>query len=99
MQTGPEQKDHVTTRFPGRVRSLRTQQRAYNRFPAPTPFHTPRLRRDTGPYWGQPQLPAELVSVPPSSTTPDACSPSRLTGHRDLGAALDHQTSLAASAP
>ena len=25
----------------GRVRSLRTQQRAYNRFPAPTPFHAP----------------------------------------------------------
>ena len=27
------------------------------------------LRGGTRPYWGQQQLPAELVSVPPSSTT------------------------------
>src|SRR5688572_33315152 len=36
-----------------------------------TAFHA-RLR---GPYWRRPERPAELVSVPPSSTTPDACGP------------------------
>src|SRR5688572_10316906 len=75
------------TRFPGRVRSLRTQQRAYDPAPPPTPDHTPPRGRRTG---SRQQPAAELVSVPPSSTTPDACSPSRLTGHRGLGAALHH---------
>ena len=52
-----------------------------------TPVHAHPKACSTGsPRRG----PAELVSVPPSSTTPDACGPSRLTGHRDPGAALDH---------
>ncbi len=34
--------------------------------------------------------PAELVSVPPSSTTPGTGNPSVVTGHRVLSAALDH---------
>ena len=70
MQDGPEQKQRLPA--PSGPNSVPT-----NRFPATTPFHAPRLRRDTRPYWGQQQLPAELVSVPPVSTTPDACSPSR----------------------
>ena len=69
------------------VRSLRTQQRAHDPAPSTTPIHTPPKERRTG---SRQQPAAELVSVPPSSTTPDACGPSRLTGHRDLGAALDH---------
>ena len=49
---------------------------------------TPRRACSTGsPRRG----PAELVSVPPSSTTPGACGPPQLAGHRDRGAALDHQ--------
>ena len=92
MQTGPDTKqqthpDHRVPRRTGMVRSLRTQQRAYDPAPSTTPVHTPPKERRTG---SRQQPAAELVSVPPSSTTPDACSPSRLTGHRDLGAALDH---------
>jgi hypothetical protein len=65
-QTGPAR----TTNPPHRaVRSLRTQQRAYG----PATHHHP-VPHATGvtPYWEQQQLPAELVSVPPSSTTPGA---------------------------
>src|SRR5690348_5258358 len=46
-------------------------QPAHSRHPVPHPS-------EDGPYLGQQQLPAELVSVPPSSTTPGACSPPRL---------------------
>ncbi len=58
------------------VRSLRTQQRAYDRPPRPAPaFPTPRITPD-GRTDGPRQRPAELVSVPPSSTTPGT------SGHR-----------------
>ena len=46
----------------------------------------PRTSRTSGDY----QAPAELVSVPPSSTTPDTRGPSRMTNRPDPGAALDH---------
>jgi hypothetical protein len=54
------------------ARSLRTQQRAYNPDTATTPIHTPPQERSTG---SRPQPAAELVSVPPSSTTPDTPRP------------------------
>ena len=56
------------------ARSLRTQQRAYEPVPRTglRSTHTPEGMRSTG---SPPREPAELVSVPPSSTTPDACSP------------------------
>src|SRR3954470_15721363 len=44
QQIGPETKQQLTTRLPGRVRSLRTQQRAYDPgHPRPAAFPT-RLR-------------------------------------------------------
>src|SRR5437868_1674534 len=56
--------------------------------PIPTAFPArPRTGRTSGDH----QAPAELVSVPPSSTTPETCGPSRLTDRPVLGAALDHQ--------
>jgi hypothetical protein len=61
----------------GRVRSLRTQQRAYHHRPTPARFHTPTPPEDQGmPYWGPARAPAaELVSVPPSSTTRTPATP------------------------
>jgi hypothetical protein len=53
------------------ARSLRTQQRAYDRHPRPRLRSTPtpeEMSRTGSP----PREPAELVSVPPSSTTPHA---------------------------
>jgi hypothetical protein len=56
MQTGPDKRRTIPTRFPGRARSLRTQQRAYepNQPPA-TAFHTPKGRtssdRRRRPNW------------------------------------------------
>ena len=79
-----EQRPHPVPRA---VRSLRTQQRAYD--PVLRAIRVPHATEVT-PYWDRPRPAAELVSVPPSSTTPDARGPSRLTGRRDLGAALDH---------
>src|SRR6476620_2286662 len=53
-----------------------------------TPLHAhPQACSTRSPRRG----PAELVSVPPSSTTPDTRDPSRLTGRHGLGAALHHQ--------
>ena len=77
----------TSTRFPGRARSLRTQQRAYNQPPISTTFPArPRTGRTSGDY----QAPAELVSVPPSSTTPHARRhPDTGTDH-GVGAALHH---------
>jgi hypothetical protein len=62
---------------PGNTRathSLRTQQRAYDPTHAPDPVpRTPRKMRSTE---SPPREPAELVSVPPSSTTPHTPQPS-----------------------
>ncbi|SNR99992.1 hypothetical protein SAMN06272737_1622 [Blastococcus mobilis] len=72
------------------ARSLRTQQRAYDPAPTPTPLHTPHQGRAVLGAGGKPA--AELVSVPPSSTTPETRSPPEMTGHRVLSAALDHHS-------
>ena len=60
----------------------------HSRDSGPRPPRSEDLVCSTG---SRQQPAAELVSVPPSSTTPEACGPSRVTGHRVLGAALDHQ--------
>jgi hypothetical protein len=60
------------------VRSLRTQQRAYDRPPTTTTFPT---RTRAGRTSSGHRQPAELVSVPPSSTTPDT-RPGTPAGHR-----------------
>ncbi len=52
-----------------------------------TPLHAHPKARSTR---SRQQPAAELVSVPPVSTTPEACSPSRLRSHPVLGAALGH---------
>src|SRR4051794_21896008 len=78
------------------ARSLRTQQRAYDHHPAPpTPLHPPR--RSGHAVLGAGTRPAaELVSVPPSSTTPHT-RPAPADGHRihDVGAALHRRTGSA----
>ena len=74
MQTGPDTRQQSLPRrgwpAPSGPNSVPTNQP-----PAPTPFHAPASRRTRAPYWGQPQLPAELVSVPPSSTTQATSAP------------------------
>src|SRR4051794_37717476 len=60
--------------------------------PSPAPLHTPH--RSGRQYWKPANEPAaELVSVPPSSTTPHTRRPPE-TGRpiSDVGAALDHHT-------
>ena len=69
-QTGPAETKRTPVprkpRSPGAVRSLRTQQRAYE----PDPHHHPVPHAtEVTPYQEQQQPPAELVSVPPSSST------------------------------
>ena len=89
MQTGPDMRrnDHPRE-TPGCPLS---QDPTACLRPIPTaPDSGPRPPREVRSTGSPPREPAELVSVPPSSTTPDACGPSRLTGHRDLGAALHH---------
>src|SRR5215211_6471499 len=104
--TGPDRGPaSPTPAHRGGVRSLRTQQRAYHPRPArprSTPGRHPR-RTPPGSTGGRHEPAAELVSVPPSSTTPHA-RPAPVAGHRigDVGAALDHRTpcgGTAASAP
>ena len=80
------------------ARSLRTQQRAYD----PTSPHHPGPHgppKGTAVLGAAAKLPAELVSVPPSSTTPTTRGPPESGNHHVLGAALDHHTHVAASAP
>src|SRR5947209_5794355 len=60
----------------GRARSLRTQQRAYDHPTAPDPAPHPPPK-GTGRTGGRHRPAAELVSVPPSSTTPDTSGPTR----------------------
>ena len=56
-----------------------------------TPHHpVPRPPRRTGRTGSAATRPAELVSVPPSSSTPDTRGPSRLRHRHGLGTALDH---------
>src|SRR3954453_3190085 len=70
IQTGPDTRSQNTPA--GMARSLRTQQRAYD--PAPRRLRsTPTKVSSTR---SRPQPAAELVSVPPSSTTPHALRPS-----------------------
>src|SRR4051794_14626598 len=72
-QTGPEQdRDH-----PHRDGPLSQDPTACLRT---RPSPAPRVPHPEGPYYQQQTMPAELVSVPPSSTTPQACSPPRLRG-------------------
>ena len=44
-----------------------------------------RFPRPEGPYWQLQTMPAELVSVPPSSTTPHTRTPSKMTGRPRCG--------------
>jgi hypothetical protein len=84
-QDGPDMRSTVpVTRG---ARSLRTQQRAYDPVLRAIRFHTPPKRRRTG---DRPKPAAELVSVPPSSTTPEARGHPRLDDRHVLGAALHH---------
>jgi hypothetical protein len=72
------------------ARSLRTQQRAYEpatRSPLAFPAH-PKTGRTSSDY----QAPAELVSVPPSSTAPDTSSHPVMGDRHGPSTALDHQT-------
>ncbi len=57
--------------------------------PAP---HPPPTKRGAGRTRGRHEPAAELVSVPPSSTTPGARDPPQMTDRRDLSAALHHRT-------
>src|SRR3982751_3388062 len=66
MQEGPDTRARHTPE--GMLRSLRTQQRAYDPTPASGLRSTPTGVSSTG---SPPCGPAELVSVPPSSTVPD----------------------------
>ncbi len=87
-QDGPEPRQHPRP-HQGAARSLRTQQRAYNRRAMrATPVHAPRAG-DAVLGAGNTR-PAELVSVPPSSTTPHARRHPRLGTDHGVGAALDH---------
>jgi len=66
-RNGPGPKKHPPPPGAG-THSLRTQQRAYD----PAPPHDPVPRTPEGAVLGADDEPAtELVSVPPSSTTPD----------------------------
>ena len=88
-----------STRSPGAARSLRTQQRAYDRRSPHRPaFHAPP---EVTPYWEPTDSrPAELVSVPPSSTTPDARGHPRWTDRSRPGRGSGPPpTREAASAP
>ena len=79
------------------ARSLRTQQRAYEPVPGiRTPVHAhPRVCRTGSPR----REPAELVSVPPSSTVPDTSGHPVVGDRHGPSTALDHHTGVAASAP
>src|SRR5688572_6347486 len=54
----------------------------------PPPPRSPRPRRNA--VLAAVTMPAELVSVPPSSTTPEARGPPVVADRPVLGAALDH---------
>ena len=84
-------------RSPGAVRSLRTQQRAYE--PNPHPDSAPRTPRKACRTRSPQRGPAELVSVPPSSTVPNTRSPSRRGTVMVRAQLWTTRTSLAASAP
>jgi hypothetical protein len=91
MQTGPDTRATSTTGVsPDRARSLRTQQRAYDPVPRPTPVHAPRSEDHDAVLGAGPRPAAELVSVPPSSTTPHARRHPQMGTDHGVGAALDH---------
>lgn len=82
---------------PGQVRSLRTQQRAYEQPTCTTrvPTHTPLKGRT--PVTGYRAVLAasssrriELVSVPPSSSTPHTRTTPQMGSRPGVGVALDH---------
>src|SRR5687767_1652645 len=98
MQTGPEPRSQHPTGLPPPDGPLPQDPTACLR-PGPAPE-----LRSTHPLGGcrtgSPRRePAELVSVPPSSTTPGSCDPPEMVDRPVLGAALDHHTDVAASAP
>src|SRR3954470_3875501 len=69
------------------TRSLRTQQRAYHRLPRATTFHAaPKDSRTSG----NTRSPAELVSVPPSSSVTNTRTHPRRGEHHGPCTALDH---------
>jgi hypothetical protein len=77
------------------ARSLRTQQRAYDPAPRTDPVpHTAPRKGDGAVLGAGPTPAAELVSVPPSSTTPDTRGPPQSAIRHGLGAALHHRASL-----
>jgi hypothetical protein len=86
MQTGPEQKDQQVHPA-NRMSPLPQDPTACLRTGPPPPPRSPRPRGDA--VLAAMTMPAELVSVPPSSTTPEARGPSRWRNRHVLGAALD----------
>ncbi len=74
----------------GPARSLRTQQRAYHHHPTPIPF--PATPERAAVLGTRHEPAAELVSVPPSSSTPDTRGPHHCGDLPGLGVALDHHT-------
>ena len=79
------------------ARSLRTQQRAYEptHHTHPVPHATRRRRRTRSSHSCRPNWSAFHPRAPPHTLR----GPSVVRGRPGAGAALDHQTSLAASAP
>jgi hypothetical protein len=71
----------------GPARSLRTQQRAYNQPPPTTTF--PTTPTGAAVLAAVTRSPAELVSVPPSSSTPDTRTHPEPGEHHGLGVTLD----------
>jgi hypothetical protein len=69
------------------VRSLRTQQRAYDQPPPPATFHAGPKTGSTSGTCGE--APAELVSVPPSSTTQTTRGGPEVIHRSRAGMALD----------
>jgi hypothetical protein len=92
-----EETPHPAT--PGSIRSLRTQQRAYDRHPhtRPRSTHTPEEMRSTRSPTHEP---AELVSVPPLSSTPDTTrTPENRMTVKAWAQIWTTTTNVAASAP
>jgi hypothetical protein len=99
---GPDRRNHPhpadeTSVHPRGVRSLRTQQRAYDRCTPATPV--PTAPEGPAVLEAAAMLPAELVSVPPSSTAPNTRGPPQPENHHGPSTVLDHHAHVAASAP
>jgi hypothetical protein len=89
MQTGPAE-INAPPGHPGRPAPSGPNSVPTNHPPGSTPLHTPCVRRRAGRTGSRPRPAAELVSVPPSSTTQATRGPSRTEEPSRPGAALHH---------